>query len=51
MVDCQDKPRVVSEREAREAAIRLGVDYIETSSLENINIEKVTVKHCVYGIP
>ena len=41
MIDCK---RAVSEREAQEAASRLGVDYIEASSLESINIDKVNVE-------
>lgn len=41
MIDCKEKRRAISEREAKEAASRLGVDYIEASSLEAINIDKV----------
>ena len=41
MIDCHGKPRAVTTREASERAQQLGVDYIEASSLENINIDKV----------
>ena len=35
------KPRAVTKKEASEKAQQLGIDYIEASSLENINIDKV----------
>ena len=41
MIDCEEKIRKVSKDKAAGVASQLGVDYIETSSLENINIDKV----------
>ena len=37
-----DKKRTVPKKDAMEAASRLGVDYIEASSLENIKIDTVS---------
>ena len=46
-----DKKREVSKKDAIDAASRLGVDYIEASSLENINIEKVSIYTVVVSCP
>ena len=43
MIDCHGKKRAVSTREASARAQQLGVDYIEASSLEYINIDKVNL--------
>jgi hypothetical protein len=42
MIDCQDKPRKITEEKASKKALQLGIEYIEASSLENINIDKVS---------
>ena len=41
MIDCKGKPRKVTEKQGSEKAQLLGIEYIEASSLENINIDKV----------
>ena len=43
MIDCQEKPRKVTEKQGSEKAQQLGIEYIEASSLENINIDKVNM--------
>ena len=40
----QEAKRKVTTEDAIKAASRLGVDYIEASSLKNINIEKVSIQ-------
>ena len=41
MIDCEGKAREVTKKEGNEKAQQLGIEYIEASSLENINIDKV----------
>ena len=50
MIDCKERSRAVSTKEAKEAASRLGVDYIEASSLESINIDKVNSMTLLNGM-